>query len=332
VEMLREVLGEVEVDSAVIHGLDKNAQAASPGMKYKHYSPKANIVIADMSLDDYVELLKNNPDYGALCFEGEEKLFENKAVTFGREYDGDRQAQRLFAALNELDELGINRVYSRRVQKHEVGLAVFNRLVRSAGFNIIHSDVNIIGLTGKTGAGKSFVSKIFKNEGCAVIDCDAVTKLPDLYGEKTIDELAETFGETVRNSDGTLNRRETARLAFSEEGGKEKLQAITFPCIIGRINDMISQAIADGIKTVVLDAPTLFEAGIDRKCSRIVVVDAPEELRLERITRRDNISREDALIRMSAQRDLTPYADAVIYADGNTDLEMAVKAILEDLR
>lgn len=329
VEMLRTVLDEVIVDDAVIHGLAKDAKASSPGMKYKHYSPKADITIADMSLEDYVSLMKNNPDCGALCFDGEEKYFNNKSVSFGKEYDGESQAQRLFAALNELDEKGINKVYSRRVQKHEVGLAVFNRLVRSAGFNIIHSDFNIIGLTGMTGSGKSYVADFFRKQGIPVIDCDAVTKIPNLYNAN---DFVPVFGEEVKNSDGTLNRRKLAEIAFSTEGGKQKLEEITFPIILSKIEEMISQVKLEGNKVVVLDAPTLFDCGLQDKCSRIVVVTADEKIRLERIIKRDNITEEQAKLRMNAQHDLTHFADVVINTNTTRDLTEEIKAILEDLK
>ncbi len=329
VEMLKSVLGEVIVDDAVIHGLAKDAKAASPGMKYKHYSPKADITIADMSLDDYVKLMKSNPDFGALCFDCENKYFDNDFVSFGKEYDGKSQANRLFAALNELDEKGIKKVYSRRVQKHGVGLAVFNRLVRSAGFNIIHSDFNIIGLTGTTGSGKSYAAEFFRKAGVPVIDCDAVTKLPNLYNT---DDFSTVFGEAVKNSDGTLNRRKLAQIAFSQEGGKEKLESITFPIILEKIHEMTEELKASGNKTVVLDAPTLFDSGLQDRCSRIVVVTADENIRLERIMKRDGITENEARLRMSAQKELTDYADAVINTNITRDLTEEINSILEDLK
>ncbi len=327
VEMLRSVLGEVLVDDAVVHGLAKGATAASPGMKYKHYSPKADITIADMSLDDYIGLMKNNPDCAALCFDGENKYFDNDFVSFGKEYDGKSQANRLFAALNELDEKGFTKVYSRRVQKHGVGLAVFNRLVRSAGFNIIHSDFNLIGLTGTTGSGKSYAAEFFRKAGVPVIDCDAVTKLPNLYNA---DDFSTVFGSAVKNSDGSLNRRKLAEIAFSVEGGKEKLENITFPIILAKIDEMIEEYKKEGHKLIVLDAPTLFESGLQNRCSRIVVVTADEKIRLERIMKRDRISENEAKLRMHAQRELTDYADAVINTNITRDLTEEINAVLED--
>lgn len=86
---LRAVLGRVDVDDAVVHRLKSEEKAASPGMKYKHYSPSCDITIADMSLADYVELVNNSQsDVCAMCFEGEEKLINKPAVTFGKEFVG----------------------------------------------------------------------------------------------------------------------------------------------------------------------------------------------------------------------------------------------------
>lgn len=135
VEQIRETIGEVEVANAVLHDLKDGETAASPGMKYKHYAPKANITILKGSLEKFIEYT-NGKDFFALVFEGEEKYFKN-AVTYGKENDGLSEANRLFDALRELDEMGAEVVFARCPEISGVGLAVYNRLIRSAGFNII---------------------------------------------------------------------------------------------------------------------------------------------------------------------------------------------------
>lgn len=201
--------------------------------------------------------------------------------------------------------------------------------MRSAGFNIVHSDFNIIALTGTTGSGKSYAAEFFRKAGVPVIDCDAVTKLPNLYNA---DDFSTVFGEAVKNSDGTLNRRKLAQIAFSQEGGKEKLESITFPIILEKINEITEELKASGNKTVVLDAPTLFDSGLQDRCSRIVVVTADENIRLERIMKRDGITENEARLRMSAQKELTDYADAVINTNVTRDLTEEINSILEDLK
>lgn len=134
-EEITELIGEVEVAHAVLNELKQGEKAASPGMKYKHYAPKADITIIKGSLDDFLRYIEGR-DCFVLCFEGEEANFE-KCVTYGRENSALSQANRLFEALRELDEKGAKKVYARCPEISGMGLAVYNRLIRSAGFNII---------------------------------------------------------------------------------------------------------------------------------------------------------------------------------------------------
>ncbi len=139
-EELREVLGEIEIDEAVMGRLKDGVKAASPGMKYKHYSPKAEVTIIKSNLDkfcDFVENMKNEEDTFALCFDGEEKKIRLKCVSYGCEGDSLTQSHRLFTALRELDERGAKTVYARCPSADGVGMAVYNRLLRAAGFSVI---------------------------------------------------------------------------------------------------------------------------------------------------------------------------------------------------
>lgn len=134
VEQIEELIGEIDIASAVLNRLADGEQADSPGMKYKHYAPRADITIVKGSLEKFVEFVKDK-DCFALCFEGEERYFEN-CVTYGKANDGLSEANRLFDALRELDEKGAVTVYARCPEISGVGLAVYNRLIRSAGFKI----------------------------------------------------------------------------------------------------------------------------------------------------------------------------------------------------
>lgn len=139
VEQLRALLGEVDVDDAVLHKLAEGVRAASPGMKYKHYAPRADITIVKGTFEEFRRFVETKEkDAFVLCFAGEEKYFSH-AVTYGREDDGLSQANRLFDALRELDEQGANTVYARCPALSGVGLAVYNRLIRAAGFKIVEA-------------------------------------------------------------------------------------------------------------------------------------------------------------------------------------------------
>lgn len=139
VEMLSEVLGEVEVDDAVLNRLAEGAVAASPGMKYKHYSPSAGVSLVKGSFESFRSFVEAQKEKNilALVFEGEGEKLNVPFIEYGRENDGASQAKRLFSALRSIDETDAKLVYARFPEKDGVGLAVLNRLVRAAAFNII---------------------------------------------------------------------------------------------------------------------------------------------------------------------------------------------------
>lgn len=138
-EMLTQVLGEICIDDAVYSKLAEGQTAASPGMKYKHYSPKAKVIIVKGDFESYKKFIEENKDEStvALCFEGEEGELPVKAVTYGKKEDSLSQAKNIFDALRKIDEAGAEKAYARFPDSDGVGLAVFNRLVRAAAFNII---------------------------------------------------------------------------------------------------------------------------------------------------------------------------------------------------
>ena len=140
VEELREVLGEVEVDDAVLHRLAEGAVAASPGMKYKHYAPKANVLLIKGSDEAYIDYVNAHAadDVCALCCDEDLLLLRTKTVSLGRRNDYLTHARHLFDCLRRIDEnKTIRTVYSRLPSTEGVGLAVYNRLIRAAGFEVI---------------------------------------------------------------------------------------------------------------------------------------------------------------------------------------------------
>jgi len=136
---LAQILGEIEVDSSVLGELQKGVTPASPGMKYKHYSPNANVVIVRGKFDNFAEYIcaTNHDGVMALCFDGEEKLLPVPCLSFGKKEDTAQQARTLFDALRKVDELGAKTVYVRCPASDGVGLAVLNRLLRAAEFEVI---------------------------------------------------------------------------------------------------------------------------------------------------------------------------------------------------
>ncbi len=139
-EMLQEVIGQVTVDPAVLHKLADGAKAASPGMKYKHYAPKARVILVKGTAEQYREFVnrKSAPGVGALCFDEDQPFLRVPSVPYGGENDSAAQARELFDALRTLDDREeIQMVYARCPEPNGVGMAVYNRLIRAAGFEVI---------------------------------------------------------------------------------------------------------------------------------------------------------------------------------------------------
>lgn len=137
---LKSVLGEVTIDDAVLNKLADGAEAASPGMKYKHYSPKANVVLLKCGDNEYIEYVNNNAGEGvaALCCDEDIDLLNVRTFSLGKRNDYSTHAHRLFDELRKIDcDNSVNTVYSRLPDTDGVGLAVYNRLIRAAGFEVI---------------------------------------------------------------------------------------------------------------------------------------------------------------------------------------------------
>lgn len=137
VELLRTVCDEVLVDRGVTDKLAEGVIVRSPGMKYKHYAPKANVVLVDSDLDSYKEYVASNAVQGDYCllFDESEKIPGVPYLTYG--LSSEAQAHCLFERLRQFDELGAKTVYTRCPSQNGVGLAVYNRILRSAGFNLV---------------------------------------------------------------------------------------------------------------------------------------------------------------------------------------------------
>lgn len=128
---------KVYIDDGVVHKIGDNTVVRSPGMKYKHYAPKAHVVIIDSSFDKYLEFMDKNYRENTWCvvFDHEKEHVKYPYFTYGD--TSKEQARQLFDILRELDKHGAEDVYFRCPQKNGVGLAVYNRLLRAAGFEVI---------------------------------------------------------------------------------------------------------------------------------------------------------------------------------------------------
>lgn len=321
-EMIEAVIGEITVAPAVLEGMKNDEVAASPGMKYKHYAPKAKVVIVNADKKEYEKFVNAQKGAFALCFDDDEVTIPK--VTFGRENDDLSQAKELFDALRELDEMGAKKVYARIPHKDGVGMAVYNRLIRAAAFCIIDlTKPFTIGLTGPTGAGKSYVCEIFRQKGFKIIDCDKIAHELTAKNAPILTELASEFGEDVVKN-GELDRKLLASRAFDTKEHTKKLNSILHPAIAEKCKEE-----AQGL--TVLDASQLFEANMQNDCYKVIGVLADEDVRIKRIIARDNITEQQAKLRMSAQFDNDYFidnCDYIIYNNGE-DIAAQTDNILE---
>ncbi len=180
----------------------------------------------------------------------------------------------------------------------------------------------VVGLTGQTGAGKSTVSTIMRELSCAVINADSVAREVTAVGSESLKRLAEKFGCDIINIDGSCNRKLLAKRAFSSKENTSVLNAITHPIIIEHTKKIIADFKKKNADIIIFDAPQLFESGAENLCDYIISVTAPQDIRLQRIMKRDSITREDALLRMNIQYDENYYisrSDFII--DGSLSIE-----------
>lgn len=162
----------------------------------------------------------------------------------------------------------------------------------------ILSDIKIVGLTGQSGAGKSTVSEIFKECGLSVINADAVARRA-ADNKAFLSEVKGLFPDCV--SDSGLDRLKLAACVFNNKSALKSYTDLIFPYITKMIFNEIGLLKSSGEKIAVLDAPTLFESGLDEICSDIVSVIAPMDVKIERILKRDGIPAELVKSRLSSQ-------------------------------
>lgn len=194
---------------------------------------------------------------------------------------------------------------------------------------IRNNDYIIVGLTGQSGAGKTTVSKYFEKNDFAVINCDLVARNVTNAGSECNNSLAKIFPDCFDKS-LTLDRTALAKIVFSNEKKLKLLNDTIFPFIIADINHEINRLISTGKKYILLDAPTLFEAGADSICDVIISCVAERNLRAERISKRDNISAELINKRFDSQKSEDFFRHNSDYiVENNKDESYAIKQCKE---
>ncbi len=186
----------------------------------------------------------------------------------------------------------------------------------------------LIGLTGGIGSGKTTIANFFKSQGVPLYIADDEAKTI-LFTPEAIEEVKEAFGEAVF-TDGLPDRAKIADLVFNDHEKLQKLNSIIHPKVLEHFKEWMRQY--KDAKFIIREAAILFESGRYKDCDKIILVTAPKEVRIERVMKRDNTTREKVLERMNAQWDDEKKAALSDYIITNIDIESAEKKALEILK
>lgn len=301
-EALEEVLGTVAVDKAVRQKLADGEQAKAPGMKYRHYAPKAPVTVitgTPGASAAYIaaHLTKHS---GVICFDEYAPLFEGHTIhRLGPSGDKLAQAQHVFDALRTFDGTDVTEIFAQCPDEGGLGLAVGNRLKKAAGFHVVEAPRPlIVGITGPTGAGKTSALRALEQLGGCVLDCDAIYHEMLRSDDGLRRALTDAFG-SVFTADGHLDRQKLGTLVFGDPQQLERLNTIIYTYLPRELERRMA---ASPAPIIGIDAINLVESGLSKLCDRTLAVLAPVEDRIRRIMARDGISEEYARLRVAAQK------------------------------
>ncbi|WP_113928472.1 dephospho-CoA kinase [Bacillus sp. P14.5] len=186
---------------------------------------------------------------------------------------------------------------------------------------------SIIGLTGGIASGKSTVSSLLAQKGFTVVDADLAARKVVEPGEPAYLKIVETFGQDILNKDGTLDRAALGSIIFHNEERRKELNEIVHPAVRAEMLAEKEKAFENGMQTVVMDIPLLFESNLTWMVKKTVVVYVDKETQLSRLMKRNGLTEEEASARVNSQMSLEEkktLADAVLDNRGTIE-ETAVQ-------
>jgi dephospho-CoA kinase len=185
--------------------------------------------------------------------------------------------------------------------------------------------VLVIGVTGGIGSGKTTVANLFSSLGVPVIDADELARQVVAPGQPAYEEILQHFGTTILGKSGELDRRRLRERIFSDSAKRDRLEAIVHPRVYAQMKHLL-----DCLETpyAIVVVPLLIESGARELVDRVLVVDSPEELQIERTHRRDGTTRAAVKKILAAQLDRSARlsaADDIIENDAS--LEALAKVV-----
>ncbi len=187
----------------------------------------------------------------------------------------------------------------------------------------------VLGLTGNIGCGKSSVSTIFMENNIKVVDADIVAR--QIFDDKNLlNEVFSTFGESIKNQDGSLNRRALGNIVFNDDEKLILLNNLTHPKIKQKILSKVEEYKNQGEKIVVIDAALLIEDDYIPYIQKLILITCRKEIQINRIIARDNCTKEEAISRINSQmsqEEKAKFADYII--DNSNSFEELQKKVLE---
>ena len=187
-----------------------------------------------------------------------------------------------------------------------------------------------VGLTGSIAVGKSFVLEVLRELGARTIDADQIARECVEPGTLGLTAVVREFGDAVLNANGSLDRPRLGAVIFADHARREKLNSILHPFIIARQDDVMRQWESETPNAVaVIDAALMIESGGYKRFDKLIVVHCQPEIQVERLMKRNSLSREEAELRIQSQmpqEDKMKYADYLIdtsgaFADTRTQVE-----------
>lgn len=191
--------------------------------------------------------------------------------------------------------------------------------------------MKIVGLTGGIGSGKSTVSNYLLKKGYPIIDADKIAREIVEPNSKTLKKLVECFSDEILNYDGSLNRKALAQIAFFNQESKMKLDDIMLEEIVRIIHEKVAFYSKLNNEFVFIDAPLLFEAGLDKVSNEVWVVDTEDEMRIERVVKRDGMTRQEVLARLQKQMSREEKNKRATYILDNSTTQQALYEQIEKL-